>query len=98
MIFLPDTNVWIRFLNPGENHVKNHFLSADPATIWLCSVVKAELFFGALKSARIKENLRLWMNCLQISILFFLTTMLLENTARSVRILLGRVLQLVRTI
>ena len=59
MIFLPDTNVWIRFLNPGENHVKNHFLSADPSTIWLCSVVKAELFFGALKSTRIKENLGL---------------------------------------
>ena len=59
MIFLPDTNVWIRFLNPGENHVKNHFLSADPSTIWLCSVVKAELFFGALKSTRIEENLGL---------------------------------------
>ena len=59
MIFIPDTNVWIRFLNPGENHVKNHFLSADPSTIWLCSVVKAELFFGALKSTRITENLGL---------------------------------------
>ena len=59
MIFLPDTNVWIRFLNPGKNQVKDHFLSADPSTIWLCSVVKAELFFGAMKSTRIKENLGL---------------------------------------
>ena len=59
MIFLPDTNVWIRFLNPGENRVKKRFLSADPSTICLCSVVKAELFFGALKSTRIKENLGL---------------------------------------
>jgi tRNA(fMet)-specific endonuclease VapC len=59
MIFLPDTNVWIRFLNPGENHVRNRFISADPSTIWLCSVVKAELYFGALKSTRIKENLGL---------------------------------------
>ena len=59
MIFFPDTNVWIRFLNPGKNHVKNNFLSADPSTIFLCSVVKAELFFGALKSTRIKENLGL---------------------------------------
>ena len=56
MIFLPDTNVWIRFLNPGENHAKNHFLSADPSTICLCSVVKAELFFGALKSTPIGPN------------------------------------------
>lgn len=59
MMFLPDTNVWIRFLNPGENQVKKRFLSADPSTICLCSVVKAELFFGALKSTRIKENLGL---------------------------------------
>ena len=59
MIFLPDTNVWIRFLNPGENQVKDHILSADPSTVWLCSVVKAELFFGAMKSARMTENLAL---------------------------------------
>jgi len=59
MIFLPDTNVWIRFLNPGENMVKDRFLAADPSTIWLCAVVKAELFFGAMKSSRIPENLAL---------------------------------------
>ena len=59
MIFLPDTNVWIRFLNPGENLVKDRFLTADPSTIWLCAVVKAELFFGAMKSSRISENLAL---------------------------------------
>ena len=59
MIFLPDTNVWIRFLNPGENQVKDHFLSTDPSNVWLCSVVKAELFFGAMKSARMTENLSL---------------------------------------
>ena len=59
MIFLPDTNAWIRFLNPGQNQVKDHFLSTDLPTIWLCSVVKAELFFGAMKSTRIPENLAL---------------------------------------
>lgn len=59
MIFLPDTNVWIRFLNPGENLVKDRFLSDDLSTIWLCAVVKAELFFGAMKSSRIRENLAL---------------------------------------
>lgn len=59
MIFLPDTNVWIRFLNPGENMVKDRFLAADPSTIWLCAVVKAELFFCAIKSGRIHENLAL---------------------------------------
>ena len=59
MIFLPATNVQIRFLNPGENQAKDHFLSSDLSTIWFCSVVKAELFFGAMKSTRIPENLAL---------------------------------------
>lgn len=58
-MFLPDTNAWIRFLNPGDNRVKDHFLSADVLRIWLCSVVKAELFFGAMKSTRVTENLAL---------------------------------------
>ena len=59
MIFLPDTNVWIRFLNPIENPAKDRFLAADPSTICLCAVVKAELFFGAMKSSRLLENIAL---------------------------------------
>lgn len=59
MIFLPDTNAWIRFLNPGENRVKEHFLTVDPVTMRFCSVVKAELYYGALKSSRSEENLAL---------------------------------------
>lgn len=59
MIFLPDTNVWIRFLNPGKNLVKDRLLAADPSTIRLCSVVKAELYFGAIKSSRTAQNLEL---------------------------------------
>lgn len=59
MIFLPDTNVWIRFLNPGANHVKEHFFSLDPTSIRICSVVKAELYYGAMKSSRTAENLSL---------------------------------------
>lgn len=47
------------FLNPGETPVKNHFLAADPSTIFLCSVVKAELFFGAMKSSRVRKNITL---------------------------------------
>ena len=59
MIFLPDTNAWIRFLNPGANHVKEHFLLLDPTSIRICSVVKAELYYGAMKSSRTAENLSL---------------------------------------
>ena len=46
MIYLPDTNAWIRLLNPGKNLVKDRFLAADVSKIRLCSVVKAELYFG----------------------------------------------------
>jgi tRNA(fMet)-specific endonuclease VapC len=57
MIYLPVTNALIRFLNPGQNLVKDHFLSVDYKEIRLCSVVKAELFFGAMKSNRFADNL-----------------------------------------
>ncbi len=59
MILLPDTNAWIRFLNPGENLLKEKLLSADPAIIRLCSIVKAELYYGAVNSSRSAENLNL---------------------------------------
>lgn len=59
MIYLPDTNAWIRLLNPGKNLVKDRFLAADVSKIRLCSVVKAELYFGAMKSSRTNENLKL---------------------------------------
>jgi len=59
MMYLPDTNAWIRFLNPGQNPVKERFLVVDDSQIRLCSVVKAELYFGAMKSSRTNENLEL---------------------------------------
>ncbi len=57
MIYLPDTNVWIRLLNKGGNLVKQHFEEVNPSEIRLCSVVKAELYFGAEKSNRRDENM-----------------------------------------
>jgi len=59
LIYLPDTNAVIRFLNPGQNPVKDHFLSVDFLDIRLCSVVKAELYYGAMKSSRSTDNLLL---------------------------------------
>ena len=57
MIYLPDTNALIRFLNVGTSLVKNRFLSVDSSKILICSVVKAELYYGAMKSSRSAENL-----------------------------------------
>ncbi len=59
MIYLPDTNALIQFLNPGQNPVKAHFLSVNALDIRLCSVVKAELYYGAMKSNRSTDNLGL---------------------------------------
>ena len=64
MRFLPDTNVWIRHLNPAPSTVKTRLSAHAPSEIVLCDVVKAELYYGAYRSARREENLAL------LSILF----------------------------
>ena len=57
MILMPDTNGWIKLLNPGNSPVKERFIVTQPDYIRLCSIVKAELYFGAYKSARKEPNL-----------------------------------------
>ena len=59
MLYLPDTNVWIRHLNPAPSIVKTRLSACPPSQIALCDVVKAELYYGAYKSARREENLEL---------------------------------------
>jgi tRNA(fMet)-specific endonuclease VapC len=54
---LLDTNMWIAYLAPGDSPVKKRFHEADRHDILLCSVVKAELLFGAWKSGRRDANL-----------------------------------------
>ncbi len=57
MLCLPDTNVWIQHLNPAPSIAKAKLSSHSPAQIVLCDVVKAELYYGAYKSARREANL-----------------------------------------
>ena len=57
MIYLPDTNVWIRHLDHRRSSVKERLAACDPDDVVLCDVVKAELYFGAFKSARPAQNL-----------------------------------------
>ena len=59
MRYLPDTNVWIRHLNPAPSVVKARLAERSAAEIMLCDVVKAELYYGAFKSARRARNLAL---------------------------------------
>ncbi|NBC47469.1 MAG: PIN domain-containing protein [Gammaproteobacteria bacterium] len=56
-MWLPDTNVWIAYLNPRSSSVKQAMLAHPASDIYLCDVVKAELFFGAYKSQRMEANM-----------------------------------------
>jgi len=58
-MWMPDTNVWIRYLNHQSSPVKACFLRYSADQIFLCDVVKAELYFGAFKSTQRDKNLAL---------------------------------------
>lgn len=57
MIYLLDTNVCIHLLNQRLPNVIEHFRQHTPADIALCSVVKAELLYGAQRRPRREANL-----------------------------------------
>jgi tRNA(fMet)-specific endonuclease VapC len=56
--FLLDTNVCIAFLNGRDKGVRDRLLALDPETVQLCSVVRAELLYGARNSDHVDGNLR----------------------------------------
>lgn len=58
MKFLLDSNTCIQFLNDSHAAVKRQFLAHHPSDLALCSVVKAELLYGAYRSARVAANLQ----------------------------------------
>jgi tRNA(fMet)-specific endonuclease VapC len=58
-VFLLDTNACIRILNGSSAAVVARLQATSPSEVRLCSVVKAELLYGARRSARVEDNLRL---------------------------------------
>lgn len=58
MRFLLDTNTCIIYLR-GRNLLLKQRLDYELQEIAVCSIVKAELFYGARKSANPEQNLRL---------------------------------------
>ena len=56
-MWLLDTNAWIAYLERKPNPVKSKIASVPESSILLCDVVKAELIYGAYKSARVEQNL-----------------------------------------
>jgi tRNA(fMet)-specific endonuclease VapC len=56
--YLLDTNTCIRLLNDDRNaSVPRRLAMLQPEEIRLCSVVKAELYYGAYRSSRREQNL-----------------------------------------
>ena len=59
MIRLLDTNACIQLWQRKNLNARRHFAQYSPADIALCSVVKAEFLFGALRSEYKENNLQL---------------------------------------
>lgn len=58
-MYLLDTNACIRVLNKTSAPLIARLQRHDPSDVNLCSIVKAELLFGARRSERVAENLAL---------------------------------------
>lgn len=56
-LYLLDTNACIRILNGTSPTLVAALESRHPSELHLCSIVKAELLYGARKSRRVAENL-----------------------------------------
>jgi tRNA(fMet)-specific endonuclease VapC len=58
-VYLLDTSACIHILNGSSPELVGRLRRQRPSALRLCSVVKAELLYGARKSARPHQNLRL---------------------------------------
>ena len=57
MRYLLDTNVCVVYLNGRSSSVRDRLLATPAGEIAVCSVVKAELFYGAFRSNNLKRTL-----------------------------------------
>lgn len=58
MIYLLDTNTCIGYLNRRSQSIYQHFLAVSADDVYICDIVKFELYYGAYKSSRTAENLQ----------------------------------------
>jgi tRNA(fMet)-specific endonuclease VapC len=59
MTYLLDTNACIRYLNARSEHLQQRLDATPPERVCVCSIVEAELFFGAAKSRSPQETMRI---------------------------------------
>ncbi|MCT7962126.1 type II toxin-antitoxin system VapC family toxin [Laspinema sp. D1] len=60
MIYLLDTNTCIQYLTGRSEQIIKKFQTIPRENICLCDVVKAELYYGACRSAKKAKNLALY--------------------------------------
>jgi tRNA(fMet)-specific endonuclease VapC len=58
MKYLLDTNTWATFLNDPHSNVAHRIELTPLEDLVFCSIVKAELWYGAHKGSRRKTNLK----------------------------------------
>ena len=58
MTYLLDTNVCIRYINGRSKQVANRLQTIPPNEIVVCSIVKAELFYGSHRSRHPERSLQ----------------------------------------
>lgn len=59
MSYLLDTNICIALLKENDKPLVERIQSLSPSELFLCSVVKGELLYGARKSQKVESNLEL---------------------------------------
>jgi len=78
-MYLLDTNTCIQYLTGRSDNVINKFKTTARQNIYLCDVVKSELYYGAFRSVKKEQNLALYE-------LFFSQYMSLPFDGKSARI------------
>jgi tRNA(fMet)-specific endonuclease VapC len=66
MMYLLDTNACIVYLKRPNSPIRKRLQELPPTEVAVCSVVKAELFYGAMKSTNPTRTLALqeeFLNC-----------------------------------
>jgi len=58
-MFLLDTNACIKLLNGSSAQLVSRLRQCDPGQVGISAITRAELLYGARRSARVSENLRL---------------------------------------
>ena len=66
MIYFLDTNICIYFLNNSSKNVSSHLIKTSASNIKIPSMVAAELLYGAEKSLKRENNLKLFKTFLSV--------------------------------